>query len=1140
MKKVICSIFALTLLLGNLHAQGKPETFLLEVEKFQFTGDWTEGGVNGQRMLFAQNPSKTSPTTIASVDIEGKYYVWASAMDYTAIGQGTRRISVAVNGKTLPKEAGNHGKDGFYWQLMGEAQLTQGDNIFSIIPKTSHMRADAILLTQDANYNPNDSLKTFADRAKVRKDPKIVDYTYELDLDLSEPLKSIKGGKTFGISNATNRIIFTEKQNVKGEKFFERSAEALINGKWTKLESYKDEALYLYFAEKPGYIEGFHITWSTSLGSINVPLNGTTVQLKMPPLNPYSITKGKFLRPTAIRNIDAKTLEMLYGKDVKAKITMMPQGGLFKMEVETIAQESGFYSFCFLGSNAHNKSVISAVELPTLYQGTRLMAQPKLVANRMTSHPLSLIETSYTADEKFTNAVIADPDNLPWGEWSKDNVSNYGFSLASPKNEVQTAIFQPILGGRNSKKEAGETIKASWYVMNIAGTWMDGLELSSEKIFETTKLREAYEVSFSDALANIAIYMKNEDASGWSRLHKGRWNIEAADTATHASPLSELSIALLTNDEDYYKNIALPTIEYTLSRYRHHFCADRLTSGTWFNEQMKSLSVPSLDWGGDYYMSVNAMLLNANPFFKEFESNPGTLSPNRNWTSLLGRYLANPDAELLEKAKTACDSWIKTQMETPNNKEVDVEYFINFGDYPYWWYLVDMYEITKDEKYLKYAQQGAFHTISSLWSYPKTPEGEVTINKNNLVQGIAHVWWKGLEEYRLGYDTNIARLTELRKNPDYAKLQNDMFIVAEKKVPAMKVARIGLGIEQHTTFLQPSGDNNILMPGWAPELLKVYQYTKRDVILKYSRHAMIGRFSNFLGYYIRDYTDVQHDEMYPYAGPDTTSFYYHHAPCHFGQTMDYLMTQIEIASDNKIRFPYVRQQGYVWFVDRIFGKVGKVFGEDARPMLSKESIRVGSPKISTMMARAKDGIWGVILNDSGAELEANITFDATTKAMQGAKTTEAISLYDAAGNLLNTKLAFLGENKVKIPAMSMVAVRIPAEESALFQDIKPVAGQAHFVQKNIAPDWGDLHAFRIRSPFGKDSIFVLVTGGMKKKNSKMVLNIEEPSKQTLTAKAYPYEFSVYPLSMDSDIKISVEIHEEGKAVIKSQTIILAK
>lgn len=138
-------------------------------------------------------------------------------------------------------------------------------------------------------------------------------------------------------------------------------------------------------------------------------------------------------------------------------------------------------------------------------------------------------------------------------------------------------------------------------------------------------------------------------------------------------------------------------------------------------------------------------------------------------------------------------------------------------------------------------------------------------------------------------------------------------------------------------------------------MLKVYQLTGRDVLMKFSRHSIIGRYSNFLGYYVNGFTDIMHDSRYPYMGPDITSFYYHHAPCHFAQTADYLFTQIEVATSDNITFPYVRQQGYVWFTDRIFGKSGgKVFSDnDCRPILDKRAVRPDSPKVSTLMARSK-------------------------------------------------------------------------------------------------------------------------------------------------------------------------------------------
>ena len=104
----------------------------------------------------------------------------------------------------------------------------------------------------------------------------------------------------------------------------------------------------------------------------------------------------------------------------------------------------------------------------------------------------------------FTSGVAANPDCLPF-EWSRHGGGVYGFSLAAPSYSPQPAIFQPILGGVNSKKKQGEMVEASWYMLHVAGDWRDALELVDTEIFTAAaELREAFGTSFSAALANIA------------------------------------------------------------------------------------------------------------------------------------------------------------------------------------------------------------------------------------------------------------------------------------------------------------------------------------------------------------------------------------------------------------------------------------------------------------------------------------------------------------------------------------------------------------------------------------------------------------------------------------------------------------
>ncbi len=1140
MTKKIIAIFSTFILASALFAQQKSETIFIEAETFQFPADWTKGKHKQKTVLNAVD-SSALPMTVIDVKTSGKFHVWASSPDFPADKPGSRTFSVIINDVVMPNPAGRHGKDDFYWEKLGEIDLVAGSQLIALKRLKSHPRCDAIFLSTDEKFDPNKNTA----RLRYKVEPTEIDVSYHTGFPEIVALSTFKGAKNISIKNNDIEIIFTEKKNTNGKTYFERSVKFLKSSKPFIPESFKDEVLVLTYSKDPKCSEkSYFVTWGASNAKASFNINGKDFSVPVAPTNPYAVGESKIYRPTQIKKLSANSCELFYEDGIIATLALKESGFEAFYNVKCKVQEEGYYSFAFLGFNTTEKNDFEALELPTLFQAKRTMQTPKMVSNNLTSQPLALINKKI-GDKDFTYGVIADPKNLPF-DWSRGNSSIYGFTIASPQNTLQTGIFQPILGSINSFKKSGETLAASWYLLSIDGDWTDALQLANEKIFDASEMREAYEVSFSDAILNIATYLKNENASGWAADLKGRYNIEAENTATHASPLSELSVAILTDDEEYYKRIALPTIEFTLSRAGSHFTPGKGSRGSWVSDESRKLNVPGM-WAADYYLSINTLLGGANPWVKDLiTDSKGAIrvkSDSSAWATYLGMYLASNDKKYLEDAKTACDVYLKKAFDDNDDfNEPDLGKFINVSLYPYWWHLVDMYEITKDAKYLKYAQLGAFGTLSSLWSYPSLPKENVTIHKGNMLTSVGSIWWKGKEYFRLGRAQTDAVINALKAVDSIDKSSlGGKAILPEKKVDPMKVSRIGLGIEQHTTYMHGTANsNNIVMPSWSAEMLKVYQYTKRDILMKYSRHSIIGRYSNFLGYYVRDFTDVMHNPNYPYEGPDITSFYYHHAPCHFGQSMDYLMTQIELASDNKIRFPYVRQQGYVWFVDRIFGLPGRIFDEiDVKPMLDKTAVRLNSVKASTLLGRSKNSIWAIILNDSASALDAEIMLDSTAKALKGAKIDEQITVYDASGKKLQNTFTFFGDKQIKIPPMGLIALKIPAEDFEVKKQIPQIEGASHIVKNDLPKDWGQLHIFRIRSPFGKDSIFAIFTGGMDK-IADVEMTVHSHSNLKLTKKEYPFEFSIYPISMGDDVEVSFTVSEKSKEKFSTEKFKLGK
>ncbi len=1136
------TVLALLFAAQNI-VSAKPTTLLVEAENFQFVGNW-ESHKHSDRniMALSADSSKYAPATVIKVPVDGVYHVWASVYDHAEQSPQTRTMNILVNGEELPNVLGTHGKTFFEWQYAGEVEIKAGETLLGMkttTPKVRNARCDAIILTTDKNFNPVGKYFTQRERARYRIIPVYAECAYESDFDSLEKLSKFDGAKSVSVKNAAIKITYTQKKDAKGNVFYVRAAELLSKGRTVASADFDDELLFLTYSKtNKGYHSSYFVNWLDSLHPPKIIVGDRRYELNIHPFYPYALGENTMLRPVNVKAEGSSRLLIEYPNGVKARLSLLNDEPVAKFEVIATADRDGYYSFGFLGFNSTPRDNFNAAEIAPLLKNRRLMDAPKMIGDSMTSQPMVVIDFDVNG-KPFTNALIADPEKLPFGEWAAYHTSRYGFSSASPQSAIQAAIFNPILGLRESMKRSGEPIEASWYMLSCDGDWTNAYEIANEKIFAGSELREPYTASISEAAENMAEYMKNEDASGWSPHMKARWNIESKYQVTQSSPLAEVSAAILMDDEEYYKNISLPTIEFTLSRDYVHFAVSDDNLKVSAVSSLK-LTVPSESQDAGYYAGVRRLTGGGNPWLKEFyESNKGRLGGAMPaWAVNLGVHLACPEDMPLEKVKAGANEWIKGAYRSKIFEEPNYQNFVNVSFYPYWWLLNDLYEITGDKNYAKHAETGAFHTMSTLWNHPTPPKGEWEIYKDGYAQGVASIWWKGAERYRLGYDETRPKIEELFKGVkiDEKRLPS-MYPFDPKKVDAMMVSRIGLGIEQPSTYgVRTQNFRNILMPSWSAEMLKAYQYGGRDILHKFSRHAIVGRFANFPGYYIRDYIDVQFDPQYPYKGPDITCLYFHHAPCQFAQTYDYLMAQAEQRTDNKIKFPFVRQQGYVWFTDRIFGLAGKVFDDaSARPLIEKGAITADTHKVSVLTARGKNFVWAVLLNDAGKDIEANIAFNRNSKLLKGARL-ESAAVYSADGRQTGAAAIAKGA-KVKIPALGLIALKIPASEYDTSFEQKPIAGAGHVSQKAIAPNWGDLHAFRIRGPFGKDSLYVVLTSKYDTQGKvKLTMNGEDKG----SVSRFPYEFSIYPIPQDQDISFSVRIEEGNKTVAESETLKLGK
>jgi len=686
---------------------------------------------------------------------------------------------------------------------------------------------------------------------------------------------------------------------------------------------------------------------------------------------------------------------------------------------------------------------------------------------------------------------------------------------------VQPVVFQPVLGLPDSRLKAGEAIETSCYVLVQPGTWTDALEYASHTIFRVTDYRRPWGVSLSGAALNLFDLLNDDVAGGFDPRLKGFYQIESRATVTQCAPLAVLEAAILSRDEALYARRALPGIEFSLSRPSAHFAVDEPTSAPrYVSEANTRLGVPSKFFGTAYWQGLHEMLGRANPWIAELALQPsGAVRWNHSysavpkWSELLAAYRLTPTPALLQQVQREADKFVTKEFNPRRSGDLDLLGFCNVHAYPYWWDLLDLYEITHDRKYLAAAEQGGFHTLASLWSCPPPPGANdmVRVHPGGRFNDHPLMWWRNESKFRLGWP---------RKAGD----------LPEQVVPGWLVSNVGLGIEQLTTYYDRVGDRgmqNIFMSCWAPHLLRLYQYTGRDIFQTYARNGIIGRFGSYPGYYLSGFTTACLDAGYPRKGPDVTDIYYHHIPAHLAFTLDFIVAEASERSHDAIAFPWVKQQGYVWFSNRIYGSgPGRIFDDRGVELrLQRQGVQIASPDVTHLMGRSRARWWLILMNESHEALTPEVRLDAASLRLDVAQPYESFA---ADGTSLGRK-AVSATVSPRIPARGLVALSFAAApDPAVGRQFPPVAA-GHVVQNLPAP-FEQMHAFRIRSPFGKDSLYVVLTG--KPRSAVAAIELDGAAAAPREVRQHPYEFSVYPWPMDRDMTFRLKLTD---AAGKTQT-----
>lgn len=1095
----------------------KGQTYMLEAERFQYVGGWkvekdAEAFNKAVLMVTAGGSGAAHATTVFQVPQSGRYVFWSRTKDFQTKAPRTRISRLMLDTMQLALQ-GIHGREGYHWEQIGTIELHKGLHVLRACDvAANYARVDAVLFTRDEGLDPNQMTYKQLTKYEIQPIPTPLEKPSTTMAQNALALLNTSSPVVDEISNGLLRLRIHTANNQ-----LVQHISVHTKGQWRSWESPQPHnRLYIIKSTRPqlGYNSIFPL-WSGGQAPLLRVGNNTYPVFEQAHLqNPF--LAGKVCPMHIFRHEKAgqNTLHVWYvstdNDTIASTWTLHANSHVVDVQLEYVARTPQYYSLAFEAFQPQAENAVTNVLLSPLYQFKRLPPTPNLLPITLTPQPVSIIETG-----NLSCFLAPNPHHLKrnWG------IYDMGLSLKNAANQVQPVAFSPILGEKDSYKKKGEKLTAHFKLGLLPLQWHNTLQYLSDSVFAVRDYR-VQTTPLTDAVFHTINLIKNDEAAGWDAAMRGFLDIESNPNVrtevVQAAPLALVSAAVVTHDEQLYTTRALPAIEYMLSRKGFRWGYPQANDPQ-TQTPMNTFSPFGSQYNTAHFEALHRLLGHNNPWLADIAMPKGKpryskgYGVDQTWADDLAAFRLTKADKWLVKATNGANHELHTTLYNNPSKPILPWMFYHSQAYPQWFDLLDLYDVCKDKVLLAASAYAAHFTIAGIRTYPPVGNDTILIHQGGKYVGNANVFWKKDKPYKLGYP---------RKTGD----------VSEKKVAQHTLSPVGLGFEQPMTFFNREGNiNHTFMSTWAPSLLRLSGLCGNSLFETYARNAVIGRFASYPGYYAAGYTDLPLDSVYPYKGPDVTSLYYHHIPSHLSFVLDYLLTEATQRSKGAIGFPYGKQEGFVWFNNRVYGgEKGYILNDrDAQLYMPQDMLRLSSTHVNWLSAVSANNLWLILMNEKDSTLNVSLRLNTPLVSPNGMATEH----YFAQTNSVVSEERSLNQNAltVTIAPKGITFVSFPLAKSLPTYPSSPINNGFKMVQLDSNHR---LYLFRIRSPFGWDSLYGYIDTPLTKGYSASL------TCQTVSARpqidervAFPYEWSITHLPTTMPLNITMKIGNEHKTII---------
>lgn len=650
-----------------------------------------------------------------------------------------------------------------------------------------------------------------------------------------------------------------------------------------------------------------------------------------------------------------------------------------------VVKKDGYYSLGSPSLVTIDESDMAWATVPGYFQGNEIQkdfvlayaygqgvpAFPAVYRERCVSTMSSIIDTR----DSVSISVIPTPglDRDPWKSDHKTHDDwNIGISHRNREGALSPSLFYPVLGEPLSLVKAGDVISYEFRFSFQNGNWFTSLNHAANDIYrfkETLQLRTNKQ-SLTSRVESMHHYVTDPKTSLWNvesfqglkiggQSYLGGVVGSQRDAIKNSDYGAMWMLANATQDPLLKTNVLPYALNFKLAQ-------QQVKPGFFQGAAM-----------GQYYLAKRKLFVEEWGEFVE----PISLTY---YTMLdVGNILLfEPDnRQLLERLRLGAELLLKWQKEDGSwevayDQEKHEPLFTDIKDLrPTFYGLIVAHRILKDPKYLIAAEKGAQWIINEAVNKGKflgvcgdaryAPDF-ATAQTSQALLDLYDI--TGNEAYKTAAIAT-ARLytTSVYTHPVPTREKK---IVNGVEREDWEISQSGLSFEHGGIIGSAQRTGPIQLASHAGLFVRVFKLTGDSLLLDMARSAAIGRDA-----FVDSATSVASYywiAMNKGAGP-----YPHHAWWQIGWITDYLMSEAQLRSNDKITFP----RGFVTpkvGPHQSYGfEPGKIYDEPADLIIREGLFIVPDPNVECISARSKTAnrVFAILLNDRNESKEISLKID---------------------------------------------------------------------------------------------------------------------------------------------------------------------